>query len=114
MSWLWSWSLVYGLMLFGLGLISLFTGHVASDLEWYSQRLVMNTKQNGNGREVIDVWKSSYSKFYYGCSKKTPRYAPDAPLWKEMDARRQNDGCKLTVEISFPAANPCNFESCRK
>lgn len=34
-----SWSLVCGLMLFGLGLISLFTGHVASDLEWYSQRL---------------------------------------------------------------------------
>lgn len=39
----WSWSLVCGLMLFGLGLISLFTGHVASDLEWYSQRLVKNT-----------------------------------------------------------------------
>ncbi|KAL6986011.1 hypothetical protein U1Q18_019378 [Sarracenia purpurea var. burkii] len=35
-----SWSLVCGLMLFALGLISLFTGHVASDLEWYSQRLV--------------------------------------------------------------------------
>lgn len=35
-----SWSWVCGLMLFGLGLISLFTGHVASDLEWYSQRLV--------------------------------------------------------------------------
>jgi hypothetical protein len=34
------WSLVCGLMLFGLGLVSLFTGHVASDLEWYSQRLV--------------------------------------------------------------------------
>ncbi|KAF2299081.1 hypothetical protein GH714_030456 [Hevea brasiliensis] len=28
------WSLVCGLMLFILGLISLFTGHVASDLEW--------------------------------------------------------------------------------
>lgn len=42
-SWSWSWSLVCGLMLFGLGLISLFTGHVASDLEWYSQRLVKNT-----------------------------------------------------------------------
>ena len=34
------WSLVCGLMLFGLGLVSLFTGHVASDLEWwYSQRV---------------------------------------------------------------------------
>ena len=35
-----SWSFLCGLMLFILGLISLFTGHVASDLEWYSQRLV--------------------------------------------------------------------------
>lgn len=35
-----SWSIICGLMLFCLGLISLFTGHVASDLEWYSQRLV--------------------------------------------------------------------------
>lgn len=36
-----SWTLlVCGLLLFALGLISLFTGHVASDLEWYSQRLV--------------------------------------------------------------------------
>ena len=34
-----SWSVVCGIMLFGLGLISLFTGHVASHLEWYSQRL---------------------------------------------------------------------------
>lgn len=35
------WSLVCGLMLFGLGLVSLFTGHVASDLEWwYTQRVV--------------------------------------------------------------------------
>ena len=35
-----SWSMLCGLMLFALGLISLFTGHVASDLEWYSQHLV--------------------------------------------------------------------------
>lgn len=34
---------VCGLLLFALGLISLFTGHVASDLEWYSQRLVKRT-----------------------------------------------------------------------
>ena len=32
-----SWSVVCGFLLFALGLISLFTGHVASDLEWYSQ-----------------------------------------------------------------------------
>ncbi|KAJ9556250.1 hypothetical protein OSB04_010864 [Centaurea solstitialis] len=35
-----SWSVVCGVMLFTLGLISLFTGHVASNLEWYSQKLV--------------------------------------------------------------------------
>lgn len=36
-----SWSVkVCGAMLFAVGLISLFTGHLASDLEWYSQRLV--------------------------------------------------------------------------
>lgn len=35
-----SWSVLCGVMLFALGLISLFTGHVASDLEWYSQHLV--------------------------------------------------------------------------
>lgn len=38
-----SWSVVCGLMLFVLGLISLLTGHMASDLEWYSQRLVHPT-----------------------------------------------------------------------
>ncbi|GFZ01156.1 O-fucosyltransferase family protein [Actinidia rufa] len=32
-----SWSVVCGFLLFALGLISLFTGHVISDLEWYSQ-----------------------------------------------------------------------------
>lgn len=37
------WTVVCGLMLFAVGLISLFTGHVASDLEWYSQRLVKRT-----------------------------------------------------------------------
>lgn len=37
------WTIVCGLLLFVVGLISLFTGHVASDLEWYSQRLVNRT-----------------------------------------------------------------------
>lgn len=32
------WSLVCGVMLFIFGLISLLTGHVASDIEWYSHR----------------------------------------------------------------------------
>ncbi|KAL6175812.1 hypothetical protein ACLB2K_052451 [Fragaria x ananassa] len=74
------WSLVCGLMLFGLGLVSLFTGHVASDLEWwYSQRVANHgfyLKLTGNGREAIDVWKSKYSKFYYGCSERGRHYAP--------------------------------------
>lgn len=34
------WSLICGFMLFGLGLISLLTGHVVSHVEWYSQRFV--------------------------------------------------------------------------
>lgn len=39
-----SWSVkVCGVLLFVVGLISLFTGHLASDLEWYSQRLVKRT-----------------------------------------------------------------------
>lgn len=67
-------------MLFGLGLVSLFTGHVASDLEWwYTQRVVNHGfyfKLTGNGRESIDVWKSKYSKFYYGCSERGRHYAP--------------------------------------
>ncbi|CAH2078858.1 unnamed protein product [Thlaspi arvense] len=33
---MWTW--VCGFMLFSLGVISLFTGHVVSHLEWYSQQ----------------------------------------------------------------------------
>ncbi|TKY70822.1 GDP-fucose protein O-fucosyltransferase [Spatholobus suberectus] len=74
-----SWSVVCGLMLFGLGLISLLTGHMASDLEWYSQRLVRRTLYStldGNYRAPIDVWKSQYSQYYYGCSERGRDYAP--------------------------------------
>lgn len=74
-----SWSLLCGLMLFGLGLISLFTGHVASDLEWYSQQLVkrsLYSRLDGGRREPIDIWKSKYSKFYYGCSNRGRKFAP--------------------------------------
>ncbi|KAL5817587.1 hypothetical protein ACOSQ3_025965 [Xanthoceras sorbifolium] len=72
------WSLICGLMLFALGLISLFTGHVASDLEWYSQRLVkrsLYSKLDGGRRAQIDVWKSKYSKYYYGCSERSKQFA---------------------------------------
>ncbi|KAL2548057.1 O-fucosyltransferase family protein [Forsythia ovata] len=73
------WTLVCGLMLFSVGLISLFTGHVASDLEWYSQRLVKRTwysKLDRVGRAPIDVWKSKFSNFYYGCSERAPHFTP--------------------------------------
>lgn len=73
-----SWSIICGLMLFCLGLISLFTGHVASDLEWYSQRLVkrsLYSKLDMGRRASINIWKSESSKFYYGCSKKGRHFA---------------------------------------
>ncbi|GMH22772.1 hypothetical protein Nepgr_024615 [Nepenthes gracilis] len=73
-----SWSFVCGLMLFALGLISLFTGHVASDLESYSQRFINRSyiKWYRSPREAVNIWKSKYSKFYYGCSKRGPYFAP--------------------------------------
>ncbi|KAJ1375452.1 putative O-fucosyltransferase, plant [Sesbania bispinosa] len=73
-----SWSVVCGLMLFGLGLISLLTGHMASDLEWYSQRLVHRTfysRVDGSYRAPIDIWKSQYSKYYYRCSDRGRSFA---------------------------------------
>ncbi|KAL3499612.1 hypothetical protein ACH5RR_038705 [Cinchona calisaya] len=73
-----SWSVkVCGVMLFVVGLISLFTGHLASDLEWYSQRLVKRShyyKLNGNGRTAVDIWKSKFSNFYQGCSERGPHF----------------------------------------
>ncbi|CAK9181922.1 unnamed protein product [Ilex paraguariensis] len=74
-----SWSVVCGIMLFALGLISLFTGHVASDLEWYSHRLVNKSlfhKLDGGSRTPVDVWKSQLSKFYFGCSERSRHFAP--------------------------------------
>nr|POF05550.1 uncharacterized protein CFP56_18065 [Quercus suber] len=65
-------------MLFGLGLISLFTGHVASDLEWYSQRLVKRSfysRLDVSRREPIDIWKSKYSKYFYSCSERGRHFA---------------------------------------
>ncbi|PSS04046.1 GDP-fucose protein O-fucosyltransferase protein [Actinidia chinensis var. chinensis] len=75
-----SWSVVCGFLLFALGLISLFTGHVASDLEWYSQtqRLMKRSlyyKLDGSSRAPIDIWKSKFSEFYYGCSERGPRFS---------------------------------------
>ncbi|XP_073132904.1 O-fucosyltransferase 29 [Henckelia pumila] len=72
------WTMVCGLLLFAVGLISLFTGHVASDLEWYSQRLVKRTwyyKTDSDYRAPIDIWKSKFSNFYYGCCDRGPHFA---------------------------------------
>ncbi|KGN55854.1 O-fucosyltransferase 29 [Cucumis sativus] len=74
-----SWSMLCGVMLFALGLISLFTGHIASDLEWYSQHLVnrrLYSKLDGARHRTINIWESKLSKNYYGCSKRSPRFAP--------------------------------------
>ncbi|GFP81767.1 uncharacterized protein at1g04910 [Phtheirospermum japonicum] len=72
------WTVVCGLLLFVVGLISLFTGHVASDLEWYSQRLNRSWyyKTDRRDRAPIDIWKSKFSSFYYGCSDRGPHFAP--------------------------------------
>lgn len=74
-----SWSIVCGVMLFGLGLISLFTGHVASDLEWWnSQRLVkrsLYSKLDGGHRAPIDIWKSKDAKFFRGCNQRGSHFS---------------------------------------
>ncbi|PHT92752.1 hypothetical protein T459_00634 [Capsicum annuum] len=73
-----SWTAVCGFMLFALGLISLFTGHVASNLELYSQRLVKRAwfnKKDESHPAAIDIWKSRYSSFYYGCSERGPHFS---------------------------------------
>ncbi|GLT91079.1 hypothetical protein SLE2022_089870 [Rubroshorea leprosula] len=73
-----SLTVVCGLMLFCLGLISLFTGHLPSDLEWYSQRLVKRSffsELEGISRGPIDIWKSEYSRYFNGCSQRGPNFA---------------------------------------
>lgn len=45
------WTLVCGVMLFVVGLVSLCIGHVGSDLEWYSHRIV---NQSWYHKRVID------------------------------------------------------------
>ncbi|RZC61911.1 hypothetical protein C5167_023672 [Papaver somniferum] len=73
-------SFICGLMLFALGLISLFTGHVASHLDYYSNRFIKGTSlfNNRNSNQLdksrrsapVDIWKSQSSKFYTGCSNR--------------------------------------------
>ncbi|XP_043693899.1 O-fucosyltransferase 29-like [Telopea speciosissima] len=74
-----SWPYVCGLLLFALGLISLFTGHVASHLEWYSQRLTKRSRHsrlNERDSATTSLWKSRSSNFYYGCSNRGRHFPP--------------------------------------
>ncbi|XP_076920726.1 O-fucosyltransferase 29-like [Bidens hawaiensis] len=76
-----SWTVVTGVMLFVMGLMSFLTGHVASDLEWCShkvvakRRLLKNKKQDRLNDVQVDIWESNFSKSYYGCSERSPYYA---------------------------------------
>ncbi|KMT11865.1 hypothetical protein BVRB_5g104410 [Beta vulgaris subsp. vulgaris] len=77
-----SWSFVCGIMLFALGLISLFTGHVVSDLEYYSHRLIkphLITKWARSHHESINIWKSKYTDAYYGCSRRGRHFRSAIP-----------------------------------
>ncbi|KAI3882418.1 hypothetical protein MKX03_001919 [Papaver bracteatum] len=65
-------SFICGLMLFTLGLISLFTGHVASHLDYYSNRFI---KDKIRYSAPVDIWKSQSSKYYYGCSNRGFNFA---------------------------------------
>ncbi|KAJ0105596.1 hypothetical protein Patl1_18474 [Pistacia atlantica] len=53
----------------------------ASDLEWYSQRLVKPSLYSklregiGSRHAQIDIWKSNYSNYYYGCSERSKKSA---------------------------------------
>ncbi|KAK9068020.1 hypothetical protein SSX86_012131 [Deinandra increscens subsp. villosa] len=79
-----SWTVVCGVMLFVLGLVSFFTGHIASDLEWCSHRLVKRRlwkkKVDRLSAVQVDIWKSKFSSSYYGCSERSPYYAPPIQL----------------------------------
>nr|XP_019705404.1 LOW QUALITY PROTEIN: O-fucosyltransferase 29 [Elaeis guineensis] len=75
----WSWkkraiprSVLCGSMLFALGVISLFIGQIAADLELSRLRGRWRPKRGRN--EPIDIWKSKYSDLYYGCSDRGPHF----------------------------------------
>ncbi|KAJ0961954.1 hypothetical protein J5N97_029782 [Dioscorea zingiberensis] len=72
-------SLVLGSTLFALGLISLFTGHVASEIEWSQLRKAWRSRKGGGYSEAVDIWKSKFSNLYYGCSQKGPHFRSAVP-----------------------------------
>ncbi|MFS7888367.1 hypothetical protein Hanom_Chr00s000001g01594171 [Helianthus anomalus] len=58
-------------VMFVLGLISIFTSHVASDLEWCSQRVVIRRLLN---RRLLLVARSRF-----GCKKPSIQCLPPKP-----------------------------------
>ncbi|WMV34540.1 hypothetical protein MTR67_027925 [Solanum verrucosum] len=90
--WLWrrpiSCTKVCGFMLFALGLISLFTGYVASNLELYSQRLAKGAwfyKQDGDA--PIDIWKSRTKP---ACNVNWENATPDTEKAAAVNVRSSN------------------------
>ncbi|KAE8699884.1 Detected protein of confused Function [Hibiscus syriacus] len=79
-------SVICGLMLFCLGVISLLTGHMASELERYSQRFARQSlfHLDESNKGPIDTWKSEYAKYVYGCSESSAKF-PDAISEKESN-----------------------------
>ncbi|XP_042456965.1 O-fucosyltransferase 29-like isoform X1 [Zingiber officinale] len=67
-------SVLCGAVLFSLGLVSLFTGQIAADLEWSSRiRGRWRSKRVGY-REPRNMWKSEFTNIYYGCSNRSPHF----------------------------------------
>ncbi|KAE8727030.1 hypothetical protein F3Y22_tig00005929pilonHSYRG00070 [Hibiscus syriacus] len=79
-------SVICGLMLFCLSMILLLAGHMASELERYSQRLVRRSLFNLDGRNKgpIDIWKYEYANYFYGCSESSAKF-PDAVSEQESN-----------------------------
>ncbi|XP_039142401.1 LOW QUALITY PROTEIN: O-fucosyltransferase 29 [Dioscorea cayenensis subsp. rotundata] len=71
-------SVVLGMMLFALGLISLFAGHVVSDIEWTRIQKAWRSRKGGYSG-VVDIWKSEFSNLYYGCSGRGPHFHSAVP-----------------------------------
>nr|XP_018678514.1 PREDICTED: uncharacterized protein At1g04910 isoform X2 [Musa acuminata subsp. malaccensis] len=73
----WRWaisrSVLCGVMLFALGLVSLFTGQIAADLEWSRIRGRWRSKRVGYSTPT-DIWKSEFANLYHGCSDRSPHF----------------------------------------
>ncbi|URD87202.1 GDP-fucose protein O-fucosyltransferase [Musa troglodytarum] len=66
-------SVLCGVMLFALGLVSLFTGQIAADLEWSRIRGRWRSKRVGYNTPT-DIWKSEFANLYHGCGDRSPHF----------------------------------------